>query len=34
MTTLKDLTIVAALLAGGALLAFAQNAPPTGGQPR
>jgi hypothetical protein len=33
MTTLKGLTIVAALLAGGASLAFAQNAPPTGGQP-
>lgn len=32
MTTLKTLTIVAALLAGGASLALAQNGPPTGGQ--
>jgi hypothetical protein len=33
MATLKGLTIMAALLAGGASLAFAQNGPPTGGQP-
>jgi hypothetical protein len=32
MTALKTLTIVAALLAGGTLLAMAQNGPPTGGQ--
>jgi hypothetical protein len=32
MTTLKTLTIVAALLAGGSSLAMAQNGPPTGGQ--
>jgi hypothetical protein len=32
MTTLKTLTIVAALLAGGTSLAMAQNGPPTGGQ--
>jgi hypothetical protein len=32
MTTLKILTIVAALLAGGTSLAIAQNGPPTGGQ--
>ena|SRR5215468_1060027 len=30
MTTLKGLTMVAALLAGGASLAMAQNGPPTG----
>ena len=30
--TLKTLTIVAALLAGGTSLAVAQNGPPTGGQ--
>jgi hypothetical protein len=33
MTTLKTLTIVAALLAGGTSLAIAQNGPATGGQP-
>jgi len=33
MTTLKTLTIVAALLAGGTSLAMAQNGPATGGQP-
>ena len=33
MTTLKTLTIVAALLAGGTSLALAQNGPPTGGDP-
>ena len=33
MTTLKILTIVAALLAGGTSLAIAQNGPATGGQP-
>ena len=33
MTTLKTLTIVAALLAGGTLLALAQNGPATGGLP-
>ena len=32
MTTLKILTIVAALLAGGTSLAMAQNGLPTGGQ--
>jgi hypothetical protein len=32
MTTLKTLTIVAALLAGGTSLAMAQNGLPTGGQ--
>jgi hypothetical protein len=32
MTILKNLTIVAALLAGGASLAMAQNGLPTGGQ--
>jgi hypothetical protein len=32
MTTLKTVTIVAALLAGGTSLAMAQNGPPTGGQ--
>jgi hypothetical protein len=32
MTTLKSLTIVTALLAGGTSLAMAQNGPPTGGQ--
>jgi hypothetical protein len=32
MTTLKSLTLVAALLAGGASLAMAQNGLPTGGQ--
>ena len=32
MTTLKTLTIVAALLAGGASLAIAQNGPATGGE--
>ena len=32
MTTLKTLTIVAALLASGASLAMAQNGPATGGQ--
>jgi hypothetical protein len=32
MTTLKILTIVAALLAGGTSLAIAQNGPATGGQ--
>jgi hypothetical protein len=32
MTTLKTLTIVAALLGGGTSLAIAQNGPPTGGQ--
>ena len=32
MTTLKTLTIVAALLASGTSLAMAQNGPPTGGQ--
>src|SRR6516164_888853 len=32
MTTLKTLTIVAALLAGGTSLAIAQNGPATGGQ--
>lgn len=31
MTTLKTLTIVAALLAGGTSLALAQNGLPTGG---
>ena len=31
MTTLKTLTIVAALLASGTSLAMAQNGPPTGG---
>ena len=33
MTTLKSLTILAALLAGGTSLAVAQNGPATGGQP-
>src|SRR5215472_10233523 len=33
MTTLKTLTIVAALLAGGISLALAQNGPATGGLP-
>ena len=33
MTTLKSLTIVSALLMGGASLAVAQNGPATGGQP-
>ena len=33
MTTLKGLTIVTALLVGGASLAIAQNGPATGGQP-
>jgi hypothetical protein len=32
MNTLKTLTIVAALLAGGASLAIAQNGPATGGE--
>ncbi len=32
MSTLKTLTIVAALLAGGTSLALAQNGLPTGGQ--
>jgi hypothetical protein len=32
MTTLKSLTIVAALLAGGTSLAMAQNGPATGGE--
>jgi hypothetical protein len=32
MTTLKTLTIVAALLAGGTSLAMAQNGPATGGE--
>ena len=32
MTTLKTLTIVAALLAGGTSLALAQSGPPTGGE--
>ena len=32
MSTLKTLTIVAALLAGGTPLALAQNGPATGGQ--
>jgi hypothetical protein len=32
MTTLRYLTIVAALLAGGTSLAIAQNGPPTGGE--
>jgi hypothetical protein len=32
MTTLKTLTIVAALLAGATSLALAQNGPPTGGE--
>ena len=32
MSTLKTLTIVAALLASGTLLAMAQNGPATGGQ--
>jgi hypothetical protein len=32
MTTLKTVTIVAGLLAGGTSLAMAQNGPPTGGQ--
>jgi hypothetical protein len=32
MTTLKTLTVVAALLAGGTSLAMAQNGPATGGQ--
>jgi hypothetical protein len=33
MTTLKSLTIVAALLVSGTSLAMAQNGPATGGQP-
>jgi hypothetical protein len=33
MTTLKTLTIVAALLASGSSLAIAQNGPATGGEP-
>jgi hypothetical protein len=33
MTTLKTLTILAALLAGGTSLAVAQNGPATGGEP-
>jgi hypothetical protein len=33
MTTLKTLTILAALLAGGTSLAVAQNGPSTGGEP-
>jgi hypothetical protein len=33
MTTLKSLTIVAVLLAGGTSLAMAQNGLPTGGEP-
>ena len=33
MTTLKSLTILAALLAGGTSLAVAQNGPATGGEP-
>jgi hypothetical protein len=33
MITLKSLTIVAALLAGGTSLAMAQNGLPTGGEP-
>ena len=33
MTTLKSLTIVAAILAGGTALAMAQNGPATGGEP-
>jgi len=33
MITLKSLTIVAALLAGGSSLAIAQNGLPTGGEP-
>ena len=32
MTTLKTLTLVTALLAGGTSLAMAQNGPATGGQ--
>jgi hypothetical protein len=32
ITTLKSLTIVAALLAGGTSLAMAQNGPATGGE--
>ena len=33
MTSIKTLTIMAALLAGGTSLALAQNGPPTGGLP-
>jgi hypothetical protein len=33
MITLKNITIVAALLAGGTSLAIAQNGLPTGGEP-
>ena len=33
MTSIKTLTIMAALLAGGTSLALAQNGPPTGGYP-
>jgi hypothetical protein len=33
MTSIKTLTIVAALLAGGTSLALAQNGPATGGEP-
>jgi hypothetical protein len=33
MITLKSITIVAALLAGGTSLAIAQNGLPTGGEP-
>jgi hypothetical protein len=33
MITLKNITIVAALLAGGTSLAIAQNGIPTGGEP-
>jgi hypothetical protein len=33
MTTLKTLTLVVAMLAGGTSLAMAQNGLPTGGQP-
>lgn len=33
MTTLTNLTIVAALLVGGTSLAMAQNGPATGGEP-
>lgn len=33
MTTVKTLTIVTALLAGGVSLAMAQGGPPTGGYP-
>jgi hypothetical protein len=33
MTTLKTMTLAAALIAGGTSLAMAQNGPATGGQP-